>query len=142
MSENFVHIMEHSIQHAVTDSIRLLPFLFLTYLIMEYVEHKTSQKTGAVLQTAGKIGPVLGGIAGIIPQCGMSAAAANLYAGRMITLGTLLAIFLSTSDEMLPIMLSRSADMKLIGTILLWKAGIGMVAGFFVDFAVQFFSKK
>ena len=88
---------------SLTDGIKLLPFLFVTYLIMEHIEHKTSQKTRQIMKNSGKWGPVLGGVLGVFPQCGFSAAASNLYAGRVITLGTLTAVFLSTSDEMLPI---------------------------------------
>lgn len=136
------HILLHSVEHAVLDSVKLIPFLFLTYILMEYIEHKTSQQTGVVLQKAGKVGPLLGGLAGAVPQCGMSAAASNLYAGRIITLGTLIAIFLSTSDEMLPIMLSNSVSMAVIGKILFLKAGIGIAAGFGIDLAIRFFGKK
>lgn len=78
---------------ALIDGIKLLPFLFVTYLVMEYMEHKTSQKTGRMLQKSGKWGPVIGGALGIVPQCGFSAAASNLYAGRIITLGTLFSLF-------------------------------------------------
>ena len=95
-----------AVADALLDGIKLLPFLFLTYVVMEYMEHKTSQKAGIMLQKAGKWGPVLGGIIGMVPQCGFSAAASNLYAGRVITLGTLFSVFLSTSDEMLPVPIS------------------------------------
>ena len=89
------------------DSIRLIPFLFVTYLLMEYLEHKTGDQTTRLIRKAGKAGPVWGGILGIFPQCGFSAAASSLYAGRLITVGTLLAVYLSTSGEMLPILLSE-----------------------------------
>ncbi len=118
---------------ALIDGIKLLPFLFVTYLVMEYMEHKTSQKTGRMLQKSGKWGPVIGGALGIVPQCGFSAAASNLYAGRIITLGTLLAVFLSTSDEMLPILLSEQVHPMIIIKILGWKAAIGIAAGFLID---------
>lgn len=117
------------------DTVRLLPFLFLTYLLMEYLEHRAAEKMQAVVEKAGRLGPLPGGLLGIVPQCGFSAAAANLYAGRVITLGTLIAVFLSTSDEMLPILISQ-ADVVGLGTILkilALKAIIGMVAGFLVD---------
>ena len=85
----------HAIEHTIVDNIKLLPFLFVTYLVMEYIEHKTSEKTEETIKRAGRFGPLPGGVLGMIPQCGFSAAASNLYAGRIITLGTLFAIFLS-----------------------------------------------
>lgn len=121
------------IQDTLIDGIKLLPFLFITYLIMEYLEHKTEHKTTKVVKNAGKLGPLLGGALGIVPQCGFSAAAANLYAGRIITVGTLIAVFLSTSDEMLPILISESAPISLILKILLTKLLLGILFGFLVD---------
>ena len=97
------------------DVIKLLPFLFLTYLAMEYLEHRAGGKAEALIKKAGRFGPVIGGVLGVAPQCGFSAAASNLYAGRVITLGTLLAIYLSTSDEMLPVLISEKAPLGLIG---------------------------
>lgn len=127
----------HVIEHTLADNIKLLPFLFITYLVMEYIEHKTSEKTEAVIKKAGRFGPIPGGLLGMIPQCGFSAAASNLYAGRIITLGTLFAIFLSTSDEMLPILISEQAPISMIFRILLTKAAIGMAAGFLIDLIVR-----
>lgn len=118
---------------ALSDGAKLLPFLLITYLAMEYLEHKTSQKTGLLLQKSGRWGFVFGGVFGVVPQCGFSAAASNLYAGRIITLGTLLAVFLSTSDEMLPILISEHAALSLIIKILLLKAAVGMMAGALAD---------
>lgn len=115
------------------DGIKLLPFLFITYLVMEYIEHKTSQKTAQMMKNSGKWGPVLGGVLGIVPQCGFSAAASNLYAGRIITVGTLMAVFLSTSDEMLPILVSEQVNPVTIIGILTVKAVIGIAAGIIVD---------
>ncbi|MDE6386554.1 MAG: arsenic efflux protein [Lachnospiraceae bacterium] len=116
------------------DSIKLVPFLFVTYLIMECLEHKAGAKMQAAIRGAGKCGPVIGGILGIFPQCGFSAAASNLYAGRIITMGTLIAVFLSTSDEMLPIMISESVGAAMIGKILAVKVVVAVLAGFIVDF--------
>ena len=102
------------IKDTLFDAVKLLPFLFLAYSLMEYLEHKTGDKTKKIVQDSGKLGPLLGGMLGIFPQCGFSAAAANLYAGRIITMGTLIAVFLSTSDEMLPILISEAAPIELI----------------------------
>lgn len=115
------------------DSIRILPFLFVAYLIMEYLEHKAGEKMQAAIRGAGKGGPIIGGILGIFPQCGFSAAAANLYAGRIITVGTLIAVFLSTSDEMLPIMISANAGAETIVKILAVKVVVAALAGFAID---------
>ena len=95
------------------DGIRLLPFLLITYIIMEYMEHKMSAHTRHVVQASGRFGPLIGSIAGIFPQCGFSAAAASFYAGRVISRGTLIAIFLSTSDEMLPVLISQKAPVNM-----------------------------
>jgi len=117
--------------------LKLVPFLFLTYLAMEFMEHKTGAKAQNIIKKAGKFGPVLGGLLGIVPQCGFSAAASNLYAGRVITVGTLVAIYLSTSDEMLPILFSAKAPASEIAVILLTKAVIGMVAGVVIDLLIK-----
>ena len=115
------------------DAVKLLPFLFITYLIMESIEHRTSQKTRRIMKNSGKWGPVLGGALGMFPQCGFSAAASNLYAGRVITLGTLAAVFLSTSDEMLPILISEKTGPGTIIRILAVKVFIGIAAGLLID---------
>ena len=125
------------IQETLIDTLKLIPFLFLTYLVMEYLEHRTGEKTQNMIRRAGRSGPILGGLLGVVPQCGFSAAASSLYAGRVISLGTLLAIYLSTSDEMLPILISEQAPVELILRILLAKAGIGMAAGLMVDLTMR-----
>lgn len=125
------------ILETLLDAIKLLPFLFIAYLAMEYLEHKTGDKAEKMVKKAGKFGPVIGGVLGVLPQCGFSAAASNLYAGRVITLGTLLAIYLSTSDEMLPILISEQAPINTILGILLAKATIGIFAGLVIDFLLR-----
>ena len=102
----------HALMHAVSDTLRLVPFLFLTYLVMEYLEHKTQETTQQMIRRAGKLGPLIGGIAGVFPQCGFSAAASSFYAGGVIPVGTLMAVFLSTSDEMLPIFISEAVEIS------------------------------
>ena len=116
------------------DTLKLIPFLFITYLVMEWVEHRTSDHTKTAIRKAGRLGPLAGGVLGVIPQGGFSAAAASLYAGRVITAGTLIAVFLSTSDEMLPILLSERAGIGFITKVLIVKALYGVIAGFLVDF--------
>ena len=125
------------IEETLIDSIKLLPFLFITYLIMEYIEHKTSDKLKNTIKKSGKYGPVIGGLLGTIPQCGFSVAATNLYATRIITLGTLISVYLATSDEMIPILLSEGAPITTILSILGIKLVIAIIAGFIIDFIIR-----
>ena len=131
--EEFAHIAGHVLEHSVADTLYIIPFLFVTYLVMEWLEHKTSGRTEAAVQRAGAAGPAVGALVGVVPQCGFSAAAATLWAGRVITLGTLFAVFLSTSDEMLPIFIAEQVPVVVILKILAAKIVIGMVMGFLVD---------
>ena len=121
------------IMDAGIDSLNLLPFLFLTYLAMELLEHHAGEKTKHVIEKADKVGPLWGGLLGIFPQCGFSAAASSLYAGRVITVGTLLAVFMSTSDEMLPIFISEAVPAGTIVKILLTKVLLAVITGFVLD---------
>lgn len=130
------------IEDTLIDSIKILPFLFITYLIMEYIEHKMGEKSKNVIKKSGKFGSIIGSFLGIFPQCGFSVSATNLYAGRVITLGTLIAVYLSTSDEMLPIFISEAVSPIIILKILGIKLVIGMVAGFIIDFTIRVINKK
>ena len=118
---------------ALIDTLKILPFLFAAYLAMEYLESHTEDRIRRFVKRAGWMGPFWGGILGAVPQCGFSAAASNLYAGRAVSLGTLIAIFLSTSDEMLPIMLSSAVPVARILKILITKMLIGILCGFVID---------
>lgn len=129
------------LEDTTLDTIKLLPFLFITYLIMEYIEHKTSDKVKKTIEKSGKFGPLFGGILGIFPQCGFSVSATNLYAARVITLGTLVAVYLTTSDEMLPILLTEAVSLSTILTILGIKLVIGIVAGFAIDMISRMIKK-
>ena len=130
------------LQDTVIDSVKLIPFLFITYLIMEYIEHKTSQKVKEKIKKSGKYGPILGGIVGIFPQCGFSVSATNLYAARVITLGTLMSVYLTTSDEMIPILISEAMPISTILTILGIKLFIGVIAGIIIDFVIRNIKKE
>ena len=129
------------IEDTLIDSIKLLPFLFITYLIMEYIEHKTKDKTKEAIKRSGRFGPLIGGVLGIFPQCGFSVSATNLYAARVITLGTLISVYLSTSDEMLPIFISEAVPISTILKILGVKLIIGIVAGFIIDLVMRLINK-
>lgn len=124
------------------DSIKLIPFLFITFLFIELLEHKFSNRTVDIIKKSGKFGPLLGGILGSFPQCGFSVMATNLYITRIISLGTLIAIYLSTSDEMLPILISHGASIFEIGKILLIKISIGIFFGFIIDLFIKRDSKE
>ncbi len=118
---------------AVVDTLWLIPFLFLTYLLMEWIENRASSATESAVRRAGSAGPLVGALLGVVPQCGFSAAAATLWAGRVVTIGTLFAVFLATSDEMLPIFIAEQVPVTVILKILGTKVLIGMVMGFIVD---------
>lgn len=128
-----MEIFLHSLLHTLTDTAKTLPFLYLAYLFIELLEHKAGTKTLELINRSGKWGPLWGSALGIIPQCGFSAATANLYTGGIVSRGTMIAVFLSTSDEMLPILISNSAPISLILKILAAKLLGAIVVGFLVD---------
>lgn len=121
----------------ILDVLKLIPFLLVSFLLMEYVEHNLKNKT-SILKSK-KIGPLCGSIFGAVPQCGFSVLATNLFSNRIITIGTLIAIYLSTSDEMVPILISNKVEFKFILSILLIKVIIGIIVGYVIDFI---FNKK
>ena len=119
------------------DTLSLVPFLLVTYLALESLEHVAGDHVNGVIKRAGAAGPVVGSLLGIVPQCGFSAMAATLYAGRVVTLGTLVAVFLSTSDEMLPLLLAEQVPVQAMAMLLASKALIALVTGFIVDAAIR-----
>ncbi len=125
--------MKEILFDTLLDSVKILPFLFLTYLVMELLEHKTGGKSKDQIRRARWSGPIWGGLLGVIPQCGFSTAASSLYAGRVITVGTLLAVYFSTSDEMLPIMISQAVPVSVMIKILGTKAIIAIISGMVVE---------
>ena len=132
--------MDHIIIETLLDTIKAIPFLFICYLLLEYIS-SLSQKKEINLNNLNKFGPFLGAVAGLIPQCGFSAAMSNLYSTGIITRGTLIAVFLSTSDEMLPILVSRQADPVFIIKALLYKFVVGALMGIIVDIVASRFGK-
>lgn len=116
------------------DGVKLIPFLFLAFLFIELIEHKFSHHTKNIVKKSGRFGPIIGGLLGVVPQCGFSVMATNLYITKIITLGTLISVYLSTSDEMLAVMLSHGSSISEILPILLIKVVIGIIAGIVVDF--------
>jgi len=115
------------------DTLKILPFLLVTFIVLEFIEHKFSAKQKKLLSKNKKYGPLIGGILGGLPECGFGTMAASLFSARVITIGTLIAIFLSTSDEMIPVMISEQADIKLLIGIILFKIMVGIIIGFIVD---------
>lgn len=128
--------------HGLIDTLKLVGFLFLTYLLMEFIEHKASERIKRVMERTGALGPLVGGAIGAVPQCGFSAVASNLYTGRVITLGTLVAVFLSTSDEMIPVLISSGAPVLTILSIVVYKVLVGIVVGFAIDGALRLVGKR
>ena len=115
------------------DSLKLLPFLFIAFLIIELLEHKFNKYTTKLTSNSGKFGPLIGSIFGLFPQCGFSVMATNLYITRLITMGTLISIYLATSDEMLPILLSQNVKSLDIVKILSIKFIIALISGILID---------
>lgn len=127
-----------SFKDALFDTVKLIPFLLITYIVMEWLERKTAGRQAHVLGKAEKLGPLIGGVLGIVPQCGFSLMASNLYSGGVIGAGVLIAVFMSTSDEMLPIMLSNDAiSAGTIVKILAAKAVIAVITGYIVGIVLD-----
>ncbi len=135
-------IIIHSLKHAFFDSLKTLPFLLVAFGILEYFEARLSDKSSGLIEKAGKTGPAVGALLGIIPQCGFSVIGSNFYAKRIISLGTLIAIYLSTSDEALLIMITEPTRWKEILVIIALKLVIGLIAGYVIDLCLRIFKKS
>ncbi len=129
--------MIDSILDGLLDTLKIIPYLFIAFILLEYIEHKISKKDKKLLSKNKKFGPIIGSLLGALPQCGFSAMGANLFSSRVITIGTLVAIFLSTSDEMLPIMLSQKVAILDILSIIGIKVVIGIIAGYTIDLLLR-----
>jgi hypothetical protein len=137
-----VEFLHEVVWHSLLDTLKLVPFLFLTYLLMECLEHRAGASVQGFVRRAGRFGPLLGGAVGAVPQCGFSAAAAGLYAGRILSMGTLVAVFLATSDEMIPIMIgTQGIGAKAILIILAYKITVAIAVGFAVDGVLHLLKK-
>lgn len=122
---------------ALKDTAELIPFLFATYVVISLLDLFASDKTTAAIQRAGHAGPLIGGVLGVVPQCGFSAMGASLYADRIVSLGTFVAVILSTSDEMLPLLLAEHVEVGLLARILVTKAVLGVILGFAIDLVLR-----
>lgn len=129
--------MIDAVIEACLDTLKLVPFLYFTYLFMEYLEHRASNKMENIIEKSGRFGPFFGAVLGLVPQCGFSSVAANFFSGRIVTVGTLVAIFMATSDEMLPIMIASAAPASAIAKILAFKIVAGLAVGLLADFIVK-----
>lgn len=118
---------------SLIDVLKLIPFLLVAFLILEYIEHKMNKKNEKLLVNNKKYGPVIGGLLGAFPQCGFSAMVTKLFSSRVVTLGTLIAVYLSTSDEMLPILISNGTNVITILKIIGMKIVIGIIIGIVID---------
>lgn len=127
---------------ALIDTAKMLPFLFAVYLLIEYLEHKASDKLANSLRRLGPFGPVGGALFGCIPQCGFSVAVSNLYSGRLVSLGTLIAVYIATSDEAVPILLSNPQSVGEVWKLIAAKAVIAILAGLLVDGVMKFFHRR
>lgn len=134
-----MHLILHTLEHAFFDSVKILPFIFLMYLIIEYFEHKNNTNLSHLLMKSRKSGAVYGGLFGSIPQCGFSVIAADLYSKEAITLGTLIAIFVATSDEAVPIILAHPEKAYLVIEVILAKIILAVLFGCLTDL---FYKKK
>ena len=140
-AEEVGHWAEEIFLHGLIDTLWILPFLFLTYLLMEFIEHRAGEQAESFMKRAGVFAPAVGGLLGAVPQCGFSAAASNLYAGRVISIGTVVAVFLSTSDDMIPILLSGKIPVGTVALVVLYKALVGIAVGFAVDMVMRLVRK-
>jgi hypothetical protein len=130
---------------ALIETAKLIPFLFAAFLLMEFIEKKAGDRFISVLSKSGKLtfaGPPLGALLGILPQCGFSVAAANLFAGKLISVGTIVAVFLATSDEAIPILLANPAYIGDIWKLILVKLIIAVIFGVIIDLVIKLFDKK
>lgn len=131
------HDLLHVLLHGALDSLKVLPFLFLTYLLMELLEHKAGDGVKNAVGKAGRFGPLVGGALGLLPQCGFSAVAAGLYAGRVVSVGTVLAVFLATSDEMIAVFAGNGVPVRQILAVLGVKLLVAVLVGFVADLLLR-----
>ena len=138
--EQFLETLSHSLWHPLIDTLKMSPIIFLAYLFMEWLEHNGSEKLASRLKNSKRFGPLWASILGLIPQCGFSGAVASMYATGTVSLGALLAVIISTSDEMLPVMLGRVSAVVII-SILAFKLVVGVTVGFVTDFILKRFGR-
>lgn len=127
---------------ALKDTLLMIPFLFGVYILIEYMEHASSNKIEKAFKKMGPFGPLGGAIAGSIPQCGISAAAANLYSGKVISLGTIITVFVATSDEAIPMMIANPGKISVLWKLIVIKIAVAVSAGIIVDIIYKLCAKN
>lgn len=139
--EGVLAIITGYVGDALIDTLQVIPFLFVTYLLLEFIEHRMSEKAQLAIKKSSKVGPLIGAALGIVPQCGFSSAASTFYAGRVITIGTLFSVYLTTSDEMIPIFIAGGMPLSQMLLILGFKFFIGIIFGFAIDLFMRAINK-
>lgn len=133
------HTLLHILEHSLIDSLKTLPFLFGVYLLIEYIEHRSADKLGKALRKMGPFGAFGGAVLGSVPQCGFSVVASNLFSGRLISIGTLIAVFIATSDEAIPMLIANPDSAVSLWKLILCKVVIAIVVGLLVDMIAKAF---
>lgn len=133
------HTLLHILEHSLIDSLKTLPFLFGVYLLIEYIEHRSADKLGGALRKMGPFGAFGGAVLGSIPQCGFSVVASNLFSGRLISMGTLIAVFIATSDEAIPMLIANPESAGSLWKLILCKVVIAITVGLLVDLIAKTF---
>lgn len=141
-AEGTCHWAEEIFLHGFLDTLKLIPFLFLTYLLMEFIDHKAGDRDEEFVKRAGVFAPIAGGALGAIPQCGFSAAAANFFAGHIVSMGTVIAVFLATTDEMIPILVSAQLSFGTIALVVLYMTVVSILVGLGVDLVLKLLKHK
>lgn len=129
--------MVYWVKDALKDSLHMVPFLFIVFLVIEFIEYFYSHKMSSLMEHSDKEGPFVGSILGALPQCGFSVVASTLYTNRLITMGTLIAVYLSTSDEAIPVMLAEPGNAFIVVRLIALKIAIGIIAGYLIDFFLK-----
>ena len=128
-----MEIFWHSLEHAVIDTLYVIPVLYLAYLLVSYFSHNDNEKFSKILHKTNKAGPAVGAVLGCIPQCGFSSLMSQLYSKKIITLGTLMAVFIATSDEALPLMISQPQFIPSLLIMMAIKVVYAIIVGYLID---------
>ena len=137
-----MNIFLDALWDAVKDSLLLIPFLYLTYLLVSYFSHNDNEKYSKILHKTNKAGPVIGAFLGCVPQCGFSSVMSNHYSKKIVSIGTLIAVFIATSDEAIPLMVSKPEFIPKLLILMAVKVIYGIIVGYLIEGAIKLFAKK